>query len=121
MKKKLLFILFLFFSLPIFSQVLKDPTLERFGTANAGNLLVVNTWNEIWKSTISVDDINNIRKELSEAKSIINKQREEIEKTKRTISSQERLINEQKREINDMNRTINQLIKDVDNLKRKIK
>ena len=119
MKKGLFVILFLFFLSPIFSQVLKNPVYDRFGTVNYGKLLVVSSFNEIWMSNVSIEDINTIKKELNEAKNTIVEQGKEIERTKKTISTQERLIDEQKREIDNMKRTIDRLTRDVDDLKRK--
>ncbi len=121
MKKLLLFAVFLSFVLPTFSQVLKEPTLERFGTARDGKILIVNQFKEIWESEISIKDINNIEKKQEKNSENIENHKRELLEIKKNISNKEKLINEQKREIDDLKKTINQLIKQIDNLERKIK
>ena len=109
MKKIFLICLFNLFASAIFAQLLVEPKLKNTFTVSSGNLLVIDTWNEIRKSDISYDDVKKMQKDIASLT-------KELDKTQKELKEAEREIANLKRE---MDKKHNDLVRQIEELKRR--
>jgi septal ring factor EnvC (AmiA/AmiB activator) len=132
-KTKYLFVLLgLCLAIETSGQTLKDPKLERFGTQSSGNFLLVNSFEEIWKSNIDVEYIKNLEKSIANLsmelkntqKTILDQQKQITEmnkSTQKTITDQHKQITEMNKELQNVETTVKQLTRQVEDLQKKVK
>jgi len=99
MKKIFLICLFSLSVFAIFSQLLEEPKLKNIWTVSGGNLLVIDTWNEIRKSDISYDDVKKLQKELTQTKNELKEAQKEIDKMKKEMENKYNSLSRQIEEL----------------------
>ncbi|MDR0233042.1 MAG: DUF3450 domain-containing protein [Dysgonamonadaceae bacterium] len=114
MRRTFLVILFSAFTVVIFAQELKNPTMRAPFSEDKGNFLVLTPFDKIGKSEITIDYIINLRKELDNSKKLISEQQKLIDEQKRSIENL-------KRSMEDSKKSMNALERKVDDLQRKVK
>jgi peptidoglycan hydrolase CwlO-like protein len=115
MKTRLLIIAFFAICVakPAFSQTLEKPKLKSDFAESGGTFLIVNTWDEIKKSTLKFDDISKLQQQVSTLTKDLAEAKSQITDQQRTISSLKSALNSLDRELSDLRRKIEELQRKV--------
>ena len=113
MQKNFLTLLFSVFTLAVFAQELKNPTMKAPFSESSGNFLVLTSFDKIGKSEITIDYVKSLKQELTDSKKLIseqqkqlNEQKKEIDEFKKIVLTLQRQLDEQKRKIEDLQRKV---------------
>jgi len=92
MKAAFYTVLFMLCISMVCAQPLRNPTFDRFGTQNSGNILLVNRFNEIWKSDIRCESILELQKMVDELRRESMRQATEIKELHKEIHALQDMV-----------------------------